>query len=243
MLYLAVSPLLTGFGFELAMRYPRYATRARLNGLFCRRTIEAAEPIGEYHGDPTPTIGVYTMRRVDGSLIEPPPTCMARYANFARDPREANAEFVQRGARVFLVAKRAIPRGEEILTYKRHEPPRLPTRDANIALAHLDSAARYERTDAEKAARHRRRARLHARSALDAIGEANEAAFFGARTKQTARESTGGKAPRKALANQAARKSEPATGGVKRPHSFCASSIKQVLSQKRAQRARIPKKK
>ena len=34
-----------------------------------------------------------------------------------------------------------------------------------------------------------------------------------ARTKQTARKSTGGKAPRKALATKAARKSAPATGG------------------------------
>ena len=35
-----------------------------------------------------------------------------------------------------------------------------------------------------------------------------------ARTKQTARKSTGGKAPRKQLATKAARKSAPATGGV-----------------------------
>uniref|UniRef100_A0A3B3HM05 Uncharacterized protein n=1 Tax=Oryzias latipes TaxID=8090 RepID=A0A3B3HM05_ORYLA len=38
-----------------------------------------------------------------------------------------------------------------------------------------------------------------------------------ARTKQTARKSTGGKAPRKQLATKAARKSAPATGGVKNP--------------------------
>ncbi|KAL3690035.1 hypothetical protein R1sor_018821 [Riccia sorocarpa] len=41
-----------------------------------------------------------------------------------------------------------------------------------------------------------------------------------ARTKQTARKSTGGKAPRKQLATKAARKSAPATGGVKKPHRF-----------------------
>jgi histone H3 len=35
-----------------------------------------------------------------------------------------------------------------------------------------------------------------------------------ARTKQTARKSTGGKAPRKQLATKAARKSAPATGGA-----------------------------
>ena len=37
-----------------------------------------------------------------------------------------------------------------------------------------------------------------------------------ARTKQTARKSTGGKAPRKQLATKAARKLAPATGGVKK---------------------------
>ena len=36
-----------------------------------------------------------------------------------------------------------------------------------------------------------------------------------AQTKQTARKSTGGKAPRKQLATKAARKSAPAAGGVK----------------------------
>uniref|UniRef100_A0A8D0HPX0 Histone H3 n=1 Tax=Sphenodon punctatus TaxID=8508 RepID=A0A8D0HPX0_SPHPU len=41
-----------------------------------------------------------------------------------------------------------------------------------------------------------------------------------ARTKQTARKSTGGKAPRKQLATKAARKSAPATGGVKKPHQL-----------------------
>jgi len=39
-----------------------------------------------------------------------------------------------------------------------------------------------------------------------------------ARTKQTARKSTGGKAPRKQLSTKAARKSAPETGGVKKPH-------------------------
>ena len=41
-----------------------------------------------------------------------------------------------------------------------------------------------------------------------------------ARTKQTARKSTGGKAPRKQLATKAARKSAPATGGVKKVSTF-----------------------
>jgi histone H3 len=41
-----------------------------------------------------------------------------------------------------------------------------------------------------------------------------------ARTKQTARKSTGGKAPRKQLATKAARKSAPSIGGIKRSHRF-----------------------
>ncbi|TXG53193.1 hypothetical protein EZV62_022362 [Acer yangbiense] len=41
-----------------------------------------------------------------------------------------------------------------------------------------------------------------------------------ARMKQTARKSIGGKAPRKQPATKAARKSTPATGGVKKPHRF-----------------------
>ncbi|KAL9888621.1 histone H3, embryonic-like [Glossina fuscipes fuscipes] len=45
-----------------------------------------------------------------------------------------------------------------------------------------------------------------------------------ARTKQTARKSTGGKAPRKQLATKAARKSAPATGGVKKPHRYRPAS-------------------
>ena len=39
-----------------------------------------------------------------------------------------------------------------------------------------------------------------------------------ARTKRTARKSTGGKAPRKQPATKAARKSAPSTGRVKKPH-------------------------
>ncbi|TMW42266.1 hypothetical protein DOY81_012654 [Sarcophaga bullata] len=41
-----------------------------------------------------------------------------------------------------------------------------------------------------------------------------------ARTKQTARKSTRGKAPRKQLATPTSRKSAPATGGVKNPHRY-----------------------
>ena len=46
-----------------------------------------------------------------------------------------------------------------------------------------------------------------------------------ARTKQTARKSTGGKAPRKQLAVKAARKSAPAAGGVKKPHRYRPGTV------------------
>ena len=41
-----------------------------------------------------------------------------------------------------------------------------------------------------------------------------------ARTKQTARKSTGGSAPRKMPAFKAARKSAPPFGGIKKPHRY-----------------------
>lgn len=48
----------------------------------------------------------------------------------------------------------------------------------------------------------------------------------GARTKQTARKSTGGKAPRnKQMASKASRKSAPATGGVKKPHRYRPGTV------------------
>ncbi|KAK1222131.1 histone H3.1 [Marasmius sp. AFHP31] len=47
-----------------------------------------------------------------------------------------------------------------------------------------------------------------------------------ARTKQTARKSTGGKAPRKQLAaKSSARKSTAAAGGVKKPHRFRPGTV------------------
>ncbi|KIY50019.1 histone H3 [Fistulina hepatica ATCC 64428] len=47
-----------------------------------------------------------------------------------------------------------------------------------------------------------------------------------ARTKQTARKSTGGKAPRKQLATKAARKTAAtAAGGVKKPHRFRPGTV------------------
>ncbi|XP_021109846.1 histone H3.3-like [Heterocephalus glaber] len=46
-----------------------------------------------------------------------------------------------------------------------------------------------------------------------------------ARTKQTARKSNGGKAPRKQLATKTARKSAPSTGGVKKPHRYRPGTV------------------
>lgn len=46
-----------------------------------------------------------------------------------------------------------------------------------------------------------------------------------ARTKQTARNSTGGKAPRKQLAVKAARRSASVTGGVKKPHRYRPGTV------------------
>ena len=48
-----------------------------------------------------------------------------------------------------------------------------------------------------------------------------------ARTKQTARKNTGAKAPRKQLANKAARKTAHVSGGggVKKPHRFRPGTV------------------
>jgi hypothetical protein len=46
-----------------------------------------------------------------------------------------------------------------------------------------------------------------------------------ARTKQTARRSSGGKAPRKHLAMKAARKAMPTAGGVKKPHQYRPGTV------------------
>ena len=46
-----------------------------------------------------------------------------------------------------------------------------------------------------------------------------------ARTKQTAKKSAGGKAPRKQLATKSARKTAPPTGGVKKPHRYRPGTI------------------
>ncbi|XP_024858259.1 histone H3.2-like [Kryptolebias marmoratus] len=46
-----------------------------------------------------------------------------------------------------------------------------------------------------------------------------------ARTKQTAYKSTGGKAPRKQFATEAACRNTPATGGVKKPHRYRLGTV------------------
>jgi histone H3 len=46
-----------------------------------------------------------------------------------------------------------------------------------------------------------------------------------ARTRRTARRSTGGKAPRFQLATKQARKSDPTTGGVKKPHRYRPGTV------------------
>ena len=46
-----------------------------------------------------------------------------------------------------------------------------------------------------------------------------------ARTKQTARKSTGGKVPRKQLATKAARKSSPSAAAVKKPHRYRPGTV------------------
>ena len=116
MFYVAPSALVAGFGFNLARMFPDLARKAKLRGLFALRGVHADTTIGEYHGHATDDVGPYTMRFLDGRMIDPSSRCLARYANFARSRKEANARFVQRGERVFLVAKRAIGAGEEVLT-------------------------------------------------------------------------------------------------------------------------------
>jgi histone H3 len=46
-----------------------------------------------------------------------------------------------------------------------------------------------------------------------------------ARTKQTARKSIGGKAPRKQLQTKVAKKSAPSTGGIKKPHRYRPGTV------------------
>jgi histone H3/H4 len=65
-----------------------------------------------------------------------------------------------------------------------------------------------------------------------------------ARTKQTARKSTGGKVPRKQLATKAARKSGPAAGGVKKPHRYRPGTValREIRRYQKTAELLIPKK-
>ena len=60
---------------------------------------------------------------------------------------------------------------------------------------------------------------------LNCTTKQNKRKGGGTRINQTARRSTGGKAPRKQLATKAARKSAPATGGVKKPHRYRPGTV------------------
>ena len=64
-----------------------------------------------------------------------------------------------------------------------------------------------------------------------------------ARTKQTARKSTGGKAPRKQLATKAARKAAPMSGGVKKPHRYRPGTValRDIRRYQRSSQLLIPK--
>ncbi len=64
-----------------------------------------------------------------------------------------------------------------------------------------------------------------------------------ARTKQTARTSTGGKAPRKVLATMAARRSAPATGGCKKPRRFRPGTValREIRRYQKSDKLLLPK--
>lgn len=276
-MYVAASPVASGVGFELARMFPRYARDAKLNGLFASRALRSGERIGEYRGEQTGPRGPrgprghsdppnggyhspYALQLSDGSLIEPGPSCAARYANFARTRHDANAELVEelvegpvgglagpagpvgpaegRGGRVtraFLVATRRIAPHTEILTLMAHDPPVHPQRDAQIAYAHFRRARHHRDREAatgatSRAKRHERRGKRYARRALRAIGEANDLAF-GARTKQTASKSTRGSPAELELAR---------VRDVHRSETACAARIEDLISRPRLLLGGIP---
>ncbi len=153
--YVAASEVAAGLAFGLARRYPQYA--ARVSGLFASRAVPA---------------GAVLYGAAEALAARPVRPCVAR------DEKEANAKFVKRGARVCLVATRAIAPHAEILTFTPHDPPARPTREAKVAYEHLRRAAFYGAArDEEKRRSHEREAKRHARRALRAIARANDAAF------------------------------------------------------------------
>ena len=226
-MYVAPSEVAGGFGFALARKYPKYAKRAKLLGLFADHWVRAGARLGEYRGRRATGRGPYTLELSDGSAIEPERACLARYANFARAEEDANAEFVERGGRAYLVATRAIAPHAEILTYLAHEPPARPGRNAAIAYKHLERAQEHAGYgDEDRRERHERRAKRFARRALREIGDANAAAF-GARTKQTARKSTGGQ--KRAQPAQAAQPAETEDPVEEDPVEPCHVQIARML--------------
>nr|XP_061782644.1 uncharacterized protein LOC133574500 [Nerophis lumbriciformis] len=80
-------------------------------------------------------------------------------------------------------------------------------------------------TEASRLAHYNKRSTISSREIQTAVRLLLPAHITMARTKQTARKSTGGKAPRKQLATKAARKSAPATGGVKKPHRYRPGTV------------------
>ncbi|XP_032506465.1 uncharacterized protein LOC116763059 [Phocoena sinus] len=95
--------------------------------------------------------------------------------------------------------------------------------------AGLTSSPPPERAPPRVALRHRREIAVSVGHAPFLLGKVwyfwGSSVDIMARTKQTARKSTGGKAPRKQLATKAARKSAPATGGVKKPHRYRPGTV------------------
>jgi len=64
-----------------------------------------------------------------------------------------------------------------------------------------------------------------------------------ARTKQTARKSTGGKAPRKQLATKASRMTAPFAGGTKKPHRYRPGTValREIRKYQRSTETLIPR--
>jgi hypothetical protein len=183
--YVAASEVAAGLAFGLARRYPQYA--ARVNGLFASRAVPADAVLSE------------AAEAAEAFAARP---CVAR------DEKEANAKFVKRGARVCLVATRAIAPHAEILTFAPHDPPARPTRDAKIAYEHLRRAAFYGAAREEKQRSHEREAKRHARRALRAIARANDAAFGTAsalKCAECSRDSPRGRCLRPQLATSSSR--------------------------------------
>ena len=161
-----------------------------------------------------------------------------------------DAAFVPSASRLFARASRRLRARDRLRATTRSSAREtsLSTRDARARVTRGDSDAgsvfgRLPRCattaasnnfvfDPRRAARQPSRSALRANrfgvyfSPLDASRGVHTAARSTmARTKQTARKSTGGKAPRKQLATKAARKSAPTTGGVKKPHRYRPGTV------------------